>query len=192
MRTLLLILAAGLVGLLVTLGGVTLIKSSKCDPLLAKAQLVQIPKLANAWQIQTTCNFPESDNVSVAVRLFYTKWVQEFGDKDKKVSRALQKIMIKWGKKKKSRGGGFTLSGKQLGEGDILGLTLSPTYIWVWENKYERLGATALVHELVHVALWARGGHGDPDHEGEVFQGWTKKHSKLIKEVNQTLARLDI
>jgi hypothetical protein len=153
---------------------------------------VQIPKLANAWQIQTSCNFPKTSSVSIALRLFYTGWVQEFGDEDRKVSKALQKIMIRWGKEKRSSYSGFTVSGEHLEDGDILGVTISPTYIWVWENKYERLGATALTHELVHVALWAEGKHGDPDHEGDLFQGWTKKHSKFIKKINQTLAKLDI
>ncbi len=192
MRGLFLVFAACLVGLLVSLAVVALIGSSKCIPFSSKPQLIQLPKLNNAWQIQTSCNFPEAGKVSTALRLFYTEWKYEFGDKDKKVSAALQKIMIRWGKKKRIVNGGFTISGKHLTEGDILGLTVSPTYVWVWENEYGRLGATALVHELVHVALWASGEHGDPDHEGPEYPGWTKKHTKFIKRINNTLARLDI
>jgi hypothetical protein len=191
-RGVLLVLAAALLGVLITLGITTLIYSSRCVPFSGGPQLVQLPKLNNAWQIQTTCNFPRSKNVSIALRLFYTEWVREFGDKDRKVSAALQKLMVSWGKKKKPSRSGFTISGEYVEEGDILGLALSPTYVWVWEGEYERLGATALVHELVHVALWAEGDHGDPDHEGDLFPGWTKNHTKFIKKVNQTLAKLDI
>ena len=101
--------------------------------------------------------------------------------------------MIEWGDKLKPIvGGAFDVNGKPI-EGRARGLTLLPTYIWVWENQYERIAATAFVHELVHAALWAQNGyHGDPDHEGGEFEGWTPKHTKFIREINILLAGLDI
>jgi len=57
-----------------------------------------------------------------------------------------------------------------------------------------RLYDTSLVHELVHVAIYAKtnGEHGDPDHEGTKYQGWTKEHTKFIKETNSVLEGMDI
>ena len=31
------------------------------------------------------------------------------------------------------------------------------------------------------------GVHGDPDHEGLEFSGWTPEHTKMIKRVNDKL-----
>lgn len=156
-------------------------------------QLVKVPSLKNSWQIQRDCRFPVADHVSFVIDVFYKKWKKEFGDENKKVLKTLNNLMIEWGEKPKPIvGGAFDVNGKPI-EGTARGLTLLPTYIWVWENQYERIAATALVHELVHAALWSSSGiHGDPDHEGPEFKGWTPRHTEFIREINILLAGLDI
>ena len=131
--------------------------------------------------------------MSFVIDVFYKKWVRTFGDKDKKVLKTLNNLMIEWGEKPKAIvGGAFDVDGNPI-TGTARGLTLMPDYIWVWENQYDRIAATAIVHELVHSALWAQNGyHGDPDHEGGEFEGWTPKHTKFIREINTLLAGLDI
>ena len=49
------------------------------------------------------------------------------------------------------------------------------------------------MHELVHIALWNSGNIlGDPDHEGEEYSGWTREHTKMIKDLNTVLANINI
>ena len=167
---------------------------SSCDTRKKNTpQMVKLPQLKNAWQIQRNCEFPVADHVSFVIDVFYKKWVRTFGDKDKKVLKTLNNLMIEWGEKPKAIvGGAFDVDGNPI-TGTARGLTLMPDYIWVWENQYDRIAATAIVHELVHSALWAQNGyHGDPDHEGGEFEGWTPKHTKFIREINILLAGLDI
>ena len=156
-------------------------------------QLVKIPRLKNTWQIQRKCKFPSAKHVGFAIDVFYKKWLRQFGDKDKKVLSTLNNMMIEWGEKPKAiTGGAFDVNGDPI-SGTARGLTLMPGYIWIWENRYQRIAATALIHELVHAALWSQQGyHGDPDHEGDEFKGWTAKHTKFIREVNTLLANTDI
>ena len=83
--------------------------------------------------------------------------------------------------------------GQLVKKGKINGMTLSPTYIWLYTKQYKRASATSLVHELVHVALWSQGcKNGDPDHEGDIYVCWTKKHTKFINHLNKLLAKFDI
>lgn len=159
-----------------------------------RPQMVKIPNYKNSWQIQKGCSFPKSHNVSYVMRLFYSNWKDRFGDDDGEVLENLNKIVITWEDKKKVITGiGFDVNGRPL-SGKARGLTLMPSYIWIWTNpQYKRIAATALVHELVHAALWTiNKSHGDPDHEGNGFQGWTKKHTEFIDDINRILAHKDI
>ena len=46
----------------------------------------------------------------------------------------------------------------------------------------------------MHVAIYAAnyGEHGDPDHEGDVYKGWTTMHTKLIGDTNEVLKSMDL
>ena len=48
------------------------------------------------------------------------------------------------------------------------------------------------MHELVHIALRAKYGHGDADHEGTIYSGWTDNHSAMILEAKEMLRSFDI
>jgi hypothetical protein len=157
-------------------------------------QMIKIPNLKNSWQIQKDCLFPTRENVSYAIGLFYDEWSRRFGDPEGKVKNTLNNLMIKWEHERKViHGVAFDMEGQPV-RGKIKGLTITPTYLWVWTNpKYKRIAATALVHELVHSALWTNIGiHGDPDHEGLDFLGWTRAHTEFIEELNRVLAYKDI
>ena len=59
--------------------------------------------------------------------------------------------------------------------------------------KTSQIWSSALIHELVHIIIWKQNNvHGDPDHEGKEFSGWTKKHTQLIKKVNLILLDAEI
>jgi hypothetical protein len=73
----------------------------------------------------------------------------------------------------------------------VTGLAVSPSKIWV-EIKTGQIWSSSLTHELVHIVIWHINGkiHGDPDHEGTRFSGWTAKHTKFIKHFNLRLMEL--
>ena len=74
----------------------------------------------------------------------------------------------------------------------MIGLTLTDTTTWVWEGYFHKISESSLIHELVHLALRAKNGHGDSDHEGGKFDGWTRLHSEMILEAKETLRSFDI
>ena len=79
----------------------------------------------------------------------------------------------------------YDVKGRPVKEAYVTGLALSPTHIWV-EVKTSQIWSSSLAHELVHVIIWKQnaGIHGDPDHEGDQFSGWQKKHTEFIKKFN--------
>ena len=161
-------------------------------PSYLNTQLVKLPNHTNAWQIQETNSWPSTDNVSRALQIFYKHWKQEFGDKDDKVFLALNSIMIEWTDEKSQRALGYSVDGN-INSGTFRGVAISPSYIRIWKNRYNRIASTALIHELVHIALWNTGSsQGDPDHEGNLYEGWTFKHTEFINNLNKISANIDI
>jgi hypothetical protein len=45
---------------------------------------------------------------------------------------------------------------------------------------------------LVHLALKAKNGTADPDHEGSKYRGWTVAHSNMIIEAKQMLRAFNL
>ena len=165
---------------------------SGCSSMINSTEMVKLPHYSNAWQIREINSWPPANNVSVAVQLFYKHWKIEFGDRDQKVLKALNTLMIEWAEPQQRKILGYSADGS-MKRGKIKGVALSPSYIKIYKRGYERIAATSLVHELVHIALWNSGNIlGDPDHEGHTYHGWTIKHTKLIKDVNSILANINI
>lgn len=74
----------------------------------------------------------------------------------------------------------------------VSGLAFSKDLIWV-EVRTSQIWSSSLVHELVHIMIWrSQGVYGDPDHEGNTFSGWSKKHTRFIKEVKNILMDQEI
>lgn len=63
--------------------------------------------------------------------------------------------------------------------GRYAGMTTDPTELWFIER--DSLGATALAHELVHVALWTLDGDGDDRGHAEPPGPWTADHDAFIE-----------
>ena len=99
-------------------------------------------------------------------------------------------IMIEW-RDETNNSNGYAMNGNWV-TGRVKGVAISPGYIWVWRGQYERLAATALVHELIHVALWLKNGEADSDHEGTKYKGWTKRHTEFMHSLNYLLATMDL
>lgn len=69
------------------------------------------------------------------------------------------------------------------------GRTLSPEAVWIQVSAVRHDASTnALIHELVHVTLWALHGNPDADHEGPYPTLWTAAHTAWIDSVMAGLA----
>ena len=157
-------------------------------------EMINLPHSRNAWQIKDSDNIPDRGRIFQSIIIFHRIWKDKFGDHEGRVEESLNNIMIEWSDEEKVLiNAGRDNKGRLIKKGLAKGMTLSPTYIWLRTTPYKRVFATSLVHELVHVALWAQGCKaGDPDHEGNKYICWKKEHTKFIDYLNKTLAKLDI
>ena len=171
----------------------TIYKSSVCDPEKPFPQMILIPFFENASQIVPNCRTYPKHKTALAFFVFYHKWTEYFGDEDYAVKEMLEKVMVEWGLKKKVNKAGFSLKGKPIEDSVIIGRVESNSMIWVWKGYNDRMSESALIHELVHLSIRAKyGTHGDPDHEGPKYRGWTPAHTVLIVETKQMLRAFNL
>ena len=162
-----------------------------CDPDKKFPQMVLLPQFTEGSQIQHACELYDRDDVAWAVSLFYQEWRTTFKDEDRKVLTALNSIMIEWGIEERRVPRAYNMKGRLIENPEVVGLAITPTIIWVRaDSRY--ISDTSLIHELVHVALWASKGSPDPDHEGHNFGGWEPAHSGFIARVNRRLRNFSL
>ena len=101
-------------------------------------------------------------------------------------------VMINWGLETKTVPTAYNIDGVRLKNPVVVGLAISPTILWAHVGDTGYVSDTSLVHELVHLALWAINGHADADHEGNNHGGWTSKHSRFVRELNSLLRTFNI
>lgn len=154
-------------------------------------QMIRIPGFEIAWQIVPDCFHFSRKKTAIALSIFYHHWVIKFHDPQQRISHALNNILIEWSYAEK-RIQGYTEDGVLRDNGRALGLTLTPTIVWIKIRNDPRICKTGLIHELVHVALLANNQHGDADHEGNQYYGWSRKHTNFIDDVNMLLCGLGI
>ena len=154
--------------------------------------MVMIPFFKNATQIVPNCSTYPKHKTALAMMVFYHHWTKWFGDQDLVVKNYLEKVMIEWGVEKRKLKYGYSLKGEKKENIVVVGLTKSNTFIWVWQGYFHKISESSLIHELVHVALRAKNGHGDADHEGDKYEGWTIEHTAMILEAKEMLRSFDI
>tara|TARA_R100000008_G_C3575521_1_gene165023 strand:+ start:490 stop:954 length:465 start_codon:yes stop_codon:yes gene_type:complete len=154
--------------------------------------MVVVPFFKRATQIVPDCNTYPKHKTALAMMIFYHHWYDWFGDEDLLVKKSLEKVMIEWGLEKKTLKRGYSLKGKLKKHITVVGMTKSNSFIWVWKGYFNKISESSLMHELVHVALRAKYGHGDRDHEGSKYDGWTVDHTAMILEAKETLRSFDI
>ena len=162
-------------------------KSSRCKLDKPLPQLILIPFFKNASQIVPNCRTYPKHETALAFFVFYHKWTEYFGDRDRAVRGVLEKVMIQWDINKKVSSLGYDLRGRPFKKRNIIGRVESKSMIWVWQGYDHKISQSALFHELVHLALRAKNGTADPDHEGSKYRGWTYAHSIMIIEAKQML-----
>ena len=167
-------------------------KNSTCKENKTFPQMIVVPFFSNATQIVPNCQTYPKHQTSLAMIVFYHHWVRSFGDNDLKIKNALENLMIEWSTKKKKLKTGYNLQGEKIENANVIGLTQTKSYIWVWEGYGHKISESSLMHELVHVSLRAINGHGDRDHEGYQYNGWTEKHTQMINEAKEALRSFNI
>ena len=163
-------------------------KSALCDSKKSFPQMILIPYFNQASQIVPNCDTYPVHQTALALFVFYHQWLENFGDQNMEIRGILEKVMIEWDTEKRIGKKGFNLEGERFKDRPILGVVKSPSMIWVWQGYNHKISESALFHELVHLAIRAKNGkHGDPDHEGHKYRGWTTRHSHMIIESKQML-----
>jgi len=143
----------------------------------------------------THCNDYIFDKVplEISIKLFVLEYSREF-DIDKDVIwKSLSGLVVEVSATPREVYAAYDTNGKLIKNATVSGLALSPRHIWV-EIRTSQIWTSSLIHELVHIVIWHDNLliHGDPDHEGPQYSGWTKKHTQFIHKMNRDLSDLDI
>ncbi len=155
-------------------------------------QMMFIPGFDKAAVVVEHCEYFRREKVSIALRVFEAEWSKAFGPSFT-VSKNLEEMIVTFSSERKLVRG-YDIFGKAIATGDLLGSTISKNAVWVYvKPTTDRICDTSLAHELVHASIWAlNNSHGDPDHMGKKYYGWTIKHNMLIQNVNDHLCELGI
>lgn len=157
----------------------------------------RIPGFRFSYQETDMCDYYYPSHTALAMTVFYIEWVVRFSDPHGNVKNALDELYVEYNSHQRRLSRVYSVDGVyRPGPTVINGLTAeNGKYIFVWSGTMPgRLYDTSLVHELVHVAIYAMnsGEHGDPDHEGEKYSGWTEEHTEFIKSTNNILSGMDL
>jgi hypothetical protein len=163
-------------------------KNSQCDLNKPFPQMILIPFFKSASQVVPNCKTYPKHETALAFFVFYHKWTEYFGDTNYAVRGVLEKVMVHWDTNKKVSKRGYNLRGELFQDRSIIGRVESKSVIWVWQGYDHKISRSALFHELVHLALKAKNGTADPDHEGPKYKGWTYAHTLMIDEAKEMLA----
>jgi len=132
--------------------------------------------------------------VSEVIFIFVKEYSEKFKVSEQYVWLRLQDLKIELSIIPRTVEAAYDVSGNYIeGEVPVTGLAISPYHVWV-EVKTSQVWSSSLVHELIHVVIWRDNLniHGDPDHEGNMFSGWKKEHTQLVKNLRLKLMDLDL
>ena len=136
----------------------------------------------------------DQKNLTYTIKLFVQEYSKKFKIDESIIWSYLSGLEIESSVYPREVQAAYDSKGNYLkGSVPVSGLALSKDKIWV-EVQTSKIYTSALVHELVHVIIFNEnlGIHGDPDHEGDQFSGWSKKHTAFINSLNLILQDLDI
>tara|TARA_Y100001938_G_C8066580_1_gene420533 strand:- start:322 stop:966 length:645 start_codon:yes stop_codon:yes gene_type:complete len=161
-------------------------------------KLHRIPGYKFSYQQTDDCDYFFPSHTSVAMHVFYVEWVNKFRDDDGIILRALNELIIEYGTYQRMVARIYGMEGdfrqKPVPVNGLTGNGGKYVFVWIGEGSHPKLHKTSLVHELIHMAIYALnfGEHGDPDHLGDKFKGWTHMHTKFIKDTNEILKSMDL
>ena len=168
----------------------------RCNPLESMPQMLPIPGFEGTWQIVDRCDLYPREKTAIALRVFSDEWHKTLGS-SWAVKRAFKDLLITW-RDDTTRHSGYSVDGRKFENAVLRGATMGPGLVYVFQSengpdRHNRICESALAHELVHAILWrVNGKHGDPDHLGPIYRGWTPDHSAIIQKTNEALCELGI
>ena len=165
-----------------------------CNVLVSDPQMLKVPGFSQAYIIVDNCATMDRQRVSIAMYTFLQIWEEHFPHQvsTHRVDEALSSLLTTFNSEKKTANA-YTSEGVYGENLPVSGLTLTPGWVWVKMTPGDRLCKSSFVHELVHVAIWAiNKSHGDPDHLGGKYPGWTLEHNLVIQETNKVLCEWGI
>ncbi len=167
----------------------------KVDCTTLRSVKVVIPGTPNITMRTTRCvdYMFALDKMKKVIHMFVEDYSKEFSIDETEIWALLSGLEIEVSAIPRIVKSAFDVNGKLVKDAHVTGLALSDSHIWV-EVKTSQIWSSSLAHELVHVIIWKQnaGIHGDPDHEGDMFSGWKKEHTKFIKQFNRDLFDNDL
>lgn len=124
--------------------------------------------------------FYDPTETSFVMRMFAANWIRYFGHDEEALNDTLNKLCLMWEENiiEKNYDDGRTV----LYSGFT---TVDRTWVYIGnldENNERKIYETALVHELVHNALYYHNGDLDSDHSGDKSYGWSSLHDEFIRD----------
>lgn len=157
-----------------------------------------IEKVPNTPNIITRTSFCsdymfEKNSLSLAINLFVKEYSSHFKVSEEEVWSMISGLEIEVSIIPRTVHAAYDVNGNFLkGDVPVNGLALSKNHIWV-EAKTSQIWSSALVHEMVHIIIWRKNKvHGDPDHEGGEFSGWTSDHTLFIKKMKNIFLDMEL
>lgn len=155
----------------------------------------KVPGTPNITTLSSLCKDYQFNHKSLklALDIFVQEYANAYNKTENEVWNLISGLKIEVSAIPREVEAAYDVNGKYLkGKVPVNGLALDKDHIWV-EIKTTQIWSSSLVHELIHIIIWRQNiVHGDPDHEGKEFSGWTKKHTKLIKQINEVLLDAEI
>ncbi len=155
----------------------------------------KLPNLPNIRMLADRCEdyVFNIEKLSEAIHIFAQEYSQDFDIDRSVVLSRLTGLRITVSAIPRTVDAAYDINGKYLkNKVPVNGLAIDKDNIWI-EVRTSNISSTALIHELVHIMIWRdQIYHGDPDHEGKEFSGWSKRHTEVIHRVNNILLDLNI
>jgi len=148
----------------------------------------------NVNTVTTTCNDYTFDPKKLhdILDYFVIEYSNEFNISEHDVWNLLSGLTIETSVLPREEKNVYSVDRELLKKTPVSGLALSKDWIWV-ELKTRFACHSSLIHELVHIIIWrTQKIHADPDHEGEEYSGWTRRHTIMIDKLNTRLCDLGL
>jgi len=169
----------------------------RCDRFKEMPQMVKVPGFPSVWQVVNSCDEYPREKTAIALQIFRQTWKSVMGS-SLAVDAVYGDLLISWQGTSAETYSGFGHDGIYYTNISLKGVTLSESNVVIFQSdagpdRHTRICESALAHEIVHAVLWRiNGEHGDPDHLGPKYPGWTVNHSLIIQETNKHLCVLGI
>ena len=165
----------------------------RCDVWKNDIQMLKIPGFELSYIIVKNCFIVPRQKVSIAMMVFLDEWKKHHSAFSySEVETQLNNTLIEFSNVSK-KVNAYNHDGTYVEGANAGGLTITKGLVWVRLKPGQLLCESSLVHELVHVGIWAnKKTDPDPDHFGTRYTGWNETRQLVLQETNRRLCELGI